>query len=152
MKARTFILASVISLVGVSCLNTTDKEKKGYEPVVMPDNTVKRDTANFTKIEWIDSSRSMGEIENGQVLKINYKFKNSGNKPLIIEKVQPGCGCTVADYPKEPIAPGASGEITAEFDSKGKEGIQKKNITVYANTMVNIYTLWFDVKVKKAAN
>jgi hypothetical protein len=68
----------------------------------------------------------------------------------VIEKVQPGCGCTVADYPKEPIAPGQEGEIRAEFDTKGREGVQKKNITVFANTRENTYTLYFDVTINKA--
>lgn len=144
------ILFSFAALLLASCLNTTDKEKnKGtIDPasVVLP----AKDSSNFTTIQWLDSSKSLGTIESGQVLKINYRFRNSGTKPLVITNVQPGCGCTVADYPKAPIAPGGEGEILASFDSKGKEGQQKKNITVYANTANEIHTLWFDVMINKA--
>lgn len=146
---KPFFLAISSLLVLSSCLNTTDKEKglpatAGTIPTVV-------DSSKFTSIQWIDSSKSLGSIEEGQVLKISYRFKNSGTKPLIIEKVQPGCGCTVADYPKEPIAPGQEAEIKAEFDShgKGNNELTKKNITVYANTAIHGYTLWFDVTVKK---
>jgi len=147
MKSYVFAISSL--LVFSSCLNTTDKEK-GL-PATAGTTAIVADSTKFTSIEWIDSSKSLGSIEEGQVLKINYRFKNTGTKPLIIEKVQPGCGCTVADYPIEPIAPGQEAEIKAEFDShgKGNNELTKKNITVYANTATHGYTLWFDVTVKK---
>lgn len=143
------ILFSFAALLLASCLNKTDKEinKGTIDPasVALP----AKDSSNFTTIQWLDSSKSLGTIESGQVLKINYRFRNSGTKPLVITNVQPGCGCTVADYPKAPIAPGGEGEILASFDSKGKEGQQKKNITVYANTANEVHTLWFDVMINK---
>lgn len=146
MKSYLLAISSLFLLS--ACLNTTDKEK-GLPATA--GTTAVVDSSKFTTIQWIDSSKSMGSIDEGQVLKINYRFKNTGNQPLIIEKVQPGCGCTVADYPKEAIAPGQEAEIKAEFDShgKGNNELTKKNITVYANTAVHGYTLWFDVTVKK---
>lgn len=149
MRYLVILLVSSISLIG--CLNTTDKEKGGNTPPATANAPVVQpiDSANFTTLQWIDSSKSMGTITEGDVLKISYRFKNTGTKPLIIEKVQPGCGCTIADYPKQPIAPGQEGEVKAEFDSHGKEGIQKKNISVTANTAEHNYTLWFDVTINK---
>jgi hypothetical protein len=153
------LLVVAICILAVSCLNKTDKEKSSHliasndtaTPGTAPaPQTAVVDESKLTSIQWIDSSKSMGTVTEGGTLKINYRFRNSGSKPLVIEKVQPSCGCTVADYPKQPIAPGQEGEISAEFDTKGKEGMQKKNITVYANTRVNIYTLYFDVTVNKA--
>jgi hypothetical protein len=146
-----------ISLLGVSltaCLNTTDKEKLGKADSLPPVaganvNPQPVDSTKFTTIQWLDSSKSMGTMTQGEVLKISYRFRNSGTKPLVIERVQPACGCTVADYPKTPIAPGAEGEIKAEFDSNGKEGMQKKNVVVFANTAQQSYTLWFDVTINK---
>lgn len=135
--ASCFVLAS--------CLNTTDKEKIGMEAHGSLEN--KPDSTKLTTIQWLDSAQSLGSIAEGQVVKIKYRFKNSGNKPLVIERVQPGCGCTVADYPKQPIAPGSESEILAEFNSKGKEGLQKKNITVFANTAEYSTTLWFEVTI-----
>lgn len=143
------ILFSFAALLLASCLNKTDKEinKGTIDPASVAQPA--KDSSNFTTIQWLDSSKSLGTIESGQVLKINYRFRNSGTKPLVIANVQPGCGCTVADYPKAPIAPGGEGEILASFDSKGKEGQQKKNITVYANTANEVHTLWFDVMINK---
>ena len=146
------LLVVAICILAVSCLNKTDKEKL---PRLIASNDSSApvtpvDESKLTSIQWLDSSKSMGTVTEGGILKINYRFKNIGSKPLVIQKVQPGCGCTVADYPKEPIAPGQEGEITAGFDTKGREGVQKKNITVFANTRENTYTLYFDVTINKA--
>ena len=69
------------------------------------------DSSKFTTIEWIDSTRDYGKINEGQKLDVSFRFKNTGDKPLIIRSVRPGCGCTAAEPPKEPIAPGAAGGV-----------------------------------------
>jgi hypothetical protein len=146
----TLVFGVVLSASFLSaCLNRTDKEKgqSDIEPAVAP--LLSRDSTKFTTIEWLDSSKSLGTIEEGQILKVNFRFKNAGKNPLVLEKVQPACGCTVADYPKTPITPGNTGEIIASFDSKGREGQQNKTLTVFANTPENTHTLLFDVMVKK---
>ncbi|MET0394733.1 MAG: DUF1573 domain-containing protein [Chitinophagaceae bacterium] len=93
------------------------------------------DTANFTTIQWLDStSQDLGGIKEGQVVEISYRFKNSGTKSLVIESVNAQCGCTVAEKPEQPFAPGEEGVIKAKFDSKDKVGAVSKYLTVTANT------------------
>ena len=68
------------------------------------------------------------------VQKCTFKFKNVGDAKLVITAVHASCGCTVADYPKDFIAPGASGEITVTYDGSSKlPGPFKKNIQVFSN-------------------
>lgn len=107
------------------------------------------DSANFTSIKWVDSTfQDLGKVTEGQLVNITWHLKNSGNKPLVIADVRPGCGCTVADKPTEPIAPGGEGVIKAKFDSKNQSvGDHRKNITVTANTKENTYLLSFNVNV-----
>jgi hypothetical protein len=76
-----------------------------------------------------------GSVKEGEKVKHTYKFKNTGSEPLIISSAKGSCGCTVPKWPSEPIAPGASGQIDVEFDSKGKPGKQTKRVTVNANTV-----------------
>lgn len=92
------------------------------------------DSSQFTTLEWQQQTIDFGKITEGQKLEVAYHFKNTGTKPLIISKVEPGCGCTVAETPKEPIAPGKEGIIKASFDSNGRVGPQHKSIFVSANT------------------
>ena len=78
---------------------------------------------------------------------INFHFKNTGSKPLIIENVSASCGCTVPEKPNAPIAPGEEGLIKAEFNSAGRVGQASKNVTVTCNTAVQTYTLHFEGEV-----
>lgn len=149
---KLFLTALSLSLVLVACLNKTDKEKKPISMTASSEVTpVTRDVSKSAKpqtsIHWLDSSRSLGKIAEGEMVKVSFRFENSGNHPLIIENVQASCGCTVADYPKNPIPQGGSGEIVATFNSNGRVGIQKKNLTVYANTEPQVHPLWFDLEV-----
>lgn len=93
------------------------------------------DSSKMTTIQWMDPvNRDFGKIAEGQKLEVAFRFKNAGDQPLIIEKVQPSCGCTVAEQPSEPIAPGKEGVIKAAFNSEGRVGSNHKTIYVYANT------------------
>ncbi|WP_306643621.1 DUF1573 domain-containing protein [Sanyastnella coralliicola] len=77
-----------------------------------------------------------GTIAEGEVVRHNFEFENTGDAPLLISKVESTCGCTVMkDWPKEPIQPGENGEIVVEFNSSKREGSQRKKITVLANTV-----------------
>jgi hypothetical protein len=56
---------------------------------------------------------------------------------LIISSATASCGCTVAEKPEQPIAPGAESAIKAKFDSNHREGEQNKQVYVTANTKGN---------------
>ena len=92
----------------------------------------------LTSIVFEESSYDFGEVMEGEKVVHIYKFKNTGKEPLVISNAKGSCGCTVPDWPREPIAVGASGEIRVQFDSKGKGkvggGPQAKKVTITANT------------------
>lgn len=141
---RYFLL--ILSVIFFAC---TDADQPAGTATTAS-STAGSDSSNLTTIQWIDSVKNLGRITEGQKVQVSFRFKNTGNKPLIIQSVRPGCGCTVADYPKEPIAPGGEGEITGSFDSQGRESLQRKEIAVTANTKGSAYhTLFFEVDVFK---
>jgi len=115
---------------------TTTKPATPSEPAVPAGPT--------TSIEFADNEFDYGTIQEGDVVEHVYKFTNTGTEPLIISNAKGSCGCTVPQWPKEPISPGADGEIKVKFDSKGKGkvggGNQSKRVTLTANTdPVNTY-------------
>ena len=61
-----------------------------------------------------------------------FTITNSGDKPLVISNVTTSCGCTVANWPQTPIAPGATGVVSSTFDSKALGRFQK-SIGIYSN-------------------
>lgn len=97
----------------------------------------------LTTLEAVEDSYDFGEIIQGDVVKHTFVIKNTGSNNLILENVKPSCGCTALDWPKEPIAPGATAEIEAQFNSTGKLGAQHKNITITYNGEMRIAYLSF---------
>jgi hypothetical protein len=109
------------------------------------------DTARYTTIEWLDSTKDYGKVPEGQQLDVAFRFKNTGTTPLVIGQVRPSCGCTVAEQPQKPIAPGGEGQIRAVFNSEGRTGINHKTLFVTANTKdKQEFSLQFVVQVEKA--
>ena len=72
--------------------------------------------------------------ENSSKVTCTFKFKNTGDGPLVIHQAIASCGCTVPKYPKEPIKPGEGGEVTVTYDGTGKfPGHFRKTITLRTN-------------------
>ncbi len=93
---------------------------------------------NPTTIEFEDPEYDFGEISLGSSVEFSFKFKNTGESPLIIQSVKAACGCTVLkDWPKEAIMPGESAEIPIVFTAKFP-GDQKKYVSIIANTRPSI--------------
>ncbi|MDI9357155.1 MAG: DUF1573 domain-containing protein [Chitinophagaceae bacterium] len=104
---------------------------------------VEKPTGPVAQFEWEDQDGKFdfGTINEGDVVTHTFSFKNSGTVPLVISSATGSCGCTIPTYPKEPIAPGEEGKIVVRFNSKGKPGVQNKNITIVSNTYPTINIL-----------
>lgn len=87
-----------------------------------------------TSIAFEKSAHDFGVIKQDSKHTYVFKFTNKGENPLIIQNAQGSCGCTVPAYPKEPIPPGATGEITVEYSPGKQQGMQNKTVTITANT------------------
>jgi hypothetical protein len=106
--------------------------------------------ANSPKIEFETVDINGGKIIEGENFVYDFKFKNTGSAPLVIESAKASCGCTAATPPVESIQPGGQSAITAKFDSKGRVGSQSKTITVRSNDVNNpTIVLKFTVEVVK---
>lgn len=157
------IFFAIFALAFITSCNQADKSAESS--TANPDSTTvqstasvatvtnpETDPANLTSIEWLDTKeRDMGKMNEGQKLEVSFRFKNTGTKPLIISKVWAQCGCTVAETPKEPYAPGQEGVIKATFDSQGKPGLNQKEVYANANTdpITNVLVFKIDVKKKE---
>ncbi|MCF0202217.1 MAG: DUF1573 domain-containing protein [Bacteroidaceae bacterium] len=97
-------------------------------------------------------SQNVGTFsESSPVKTATYTFKNVGDQPLIINQAVASCGCTVPEYTKEPIAPGAKGEIKVTYNGKGKfPGHFKKTITVRTNGKVEMTRLYIEGDMTEA--
>jgi len=141
MKKLLIVIAATVSII--ACQQRTSKTA-GEKPV---DPT--QDSTNFTTMQWIDSiEKDLGSVKEGPEVEIAYKFKNTGDKPLIITDVHASCGCTIPEKPQEPFAPGAEGTIKAKFTTQGHPGTNNKSIYVTANTKNPNQELKFHIEVE----
>lgn len=62
-----------------------------------------------------------------------FTFKNVGKTPLIISNASASCGCTVPEFPKEPVMPGKTAQIKVTFHTAGKNGPFNKTVYIMSN-------------------
>lgn len=69
-----------------------------------------------------------------------FKFKNTGNEPLVIKNARGSCGCTVPKWPNEPIGAGKTGVIEVKYDTS-RPGPFTKTVSVETNEVNPQHTL-----------
>jgi hypothetical protein len=77
---------------------------------------------------------NFGTVIEGEKVAHSFSFTNTGKHDLIISKALGSCGCTVPEWPKEPIKPGKKASIDVVFNSDNRIGKAMKDVTIYANT------------------
>lgn len=113
------------------------------------DNSTSEDVSGEeTTIEYFETKHNFGNVFYPSDNKYTFKFKNTGDQPLIIEKATASCGCTVPNKPEEPIMPGEIGEMDVIFRPKSGQVGQTvtKKVTVTANT--NPKETYLDISAK----
>jgi hypothetical protein len=94
-----------------------------------------------TNVAFNEQTWDFGTVEqNTENLHI-FAFTNTGTNPLIIENAEGSCGCTVPEYPREPIPPGGSGEIKVKYSPGQQIGQQNKTVSITANTPERVMQL-----------
>jgi hypothetical protein len=133
MKMIVSILALSLSLTCfISC---KDSDKTISPDIIYFPDADNVDMDQLPILSFKDTLFEFGTILEGEIIDRVYEFENTGKVPLVLTRVEPSCGCTIAkDWPRDPIAPGESGKISISFDSNQRIGIQNKSITVIANT------------------
>lgn len=83
-----------------------------------------------SSINFLKTSHDFGRIPQNTPVKCSFEFVNDGGAPLILKDVKASCGCTTPEWPEEPIMPGQTEKIVAEYNAKA-DGAFDKTITVY---------------------
>jgi hypothetical protein len=99
------------------------------------------------KIQWKSTEFDFGQIKQNVPVTAEFMFTNTGSSPLIVKSAVGSCGCTVAEFPKQPIPAGKSGIIKATFNA-ANVGTFTKTVTVETNAETSVLTLKGEVSVK----
>ncbi|MFP4288908.1 MAG: DUF1573 domain-containing protein [Bacteroidota bacterium] len=125
MNRYLIIIFLIILSSGICSCNSSGNDKA--------ENTAETSEEKTPEIAFDKNVHDFGKIISGERVAYGFKFSNTGNAPLLITGVRSGCGCTVGDYPKEPLLPGESGRIDVVFNSSGRTGAQSENVRVLTN-------------------
>ena len=132
MKCLSLKFTSIVFLVAIvflftGCVNGNKAKLKHVE------------VENFSSLEeegrgnpvFAVVEHDLGILKQGEEAGARFGFKNEGEESLVIIRVQTGCGCTIAEYTREPVKPGDSGFVEVIFNSTGKYGAQFQQVSVY---------------------
>lgn len=139
-KTLVFISLFGLALLVSACTGSTEKKS-----VLSQSNT--EALSEGPEIRFEKEVHDFGKIISGERVSYHFRFTNSGDSPLIITSTRSGCGCTVGDYPKEPVLPGQSGRITVVFNSAGRSGFQSETVRVLTNAPQEIVNIRIQAEV-----
>lgn len=139
---KYLVTLSLIVFAGLSVVAQQEEAKKTdvvkeetEKPVDGPQMTLESTVVDY------------GEVEHGSDPLRTVSFTNTGNAPLVISNAKGSCGCTVPNWPREPIAPGETSKIEIRYDTK-RTGAINKTVRLTTNDATGQYTLRVTGKVK----
>lgn len=136
---KSILIVAVLSVFAFSSCKDKASDKVNEENVAAAADR-DAESGKFPTIAFEESQFDFGTIDNGTHVEHIFKFKNTGEAPLMIVNAKSSCGCTVPEWTKEAIAPGASGELLVKFDGSGQNQVSK-TITLTTNTESGTETL-----------
>lgn len=135
MKNVLFVISTFTILLASCDIRNSESKNQNADEVLNARLDVK------TNVQMIDSIYNFGKVKEGEKVIFSYRFKNSGEFPLVISSATASCGCTIPEKPEQPIAPGEDGFIKIVFNSKGTGGIIHKEVHVVSNAQPEFPTL-----------
>ena len=104
-------------------------------------------TAKGPVMTFETTSHDFGDVKAGAKVSYTFKYKNTGTDTLKIDNIVSSCGCTVPNSFEKVVAPGASGSITVQFDSKDKMGVVNKSLTILSNAISDKPAMFLYIRV-----
>ena len=146
MKPFSLFFLSILVVFTACKNNSKTATNDGLLPTSLVNNPISLnpDSNRFKELPSMDFSTTLhdfGTIHEGETVEWEFDFKNNGKSPLIISEAKGSCGCTVAEFPKEPISAGQASNIKVSFNSTDKHGYNEKQVTISNNTKEGVHYL-----------
>jgi hypothetical protein len=139
---------AIVELTGISTTAIYNKYGAGKKEEVEHPRTELVNQIPKTTMQLMETAHDFGNVKEGDLVKYAFRLKNTGTNPLMISKTDVSCGCTATDFTHEPIPPNGEGMVTVQFNTSGKEGVQKKNILIHSNAEPEAVSISIAANVK----
>jgi len=136
MKTKSIFISALLVSASFMQLNAQNDERLAEnvsaKSVINTENAVKEEVQST--IEFDKFNHDFGTIKesDGKVSAV-FTFTNQSDSPLVIAKVDVSCGCSAAEWTREPVGPGEQGYVKATYDTTNRNGAFKKSLTVHSN-------------------
>lgn len=137
-KIKIIIAGAVLFFVAACSLKSNNENQN-----------IVTNVKGVTSVKFDTLYHNFANLVQGEKVSYIFKFKNIGTTDLIIKDAYSTCGCTVANYTKEPVSANNYGVVDIVFDSAGRQGVQYKNIVLEMNTKQEKHTLSIRANVIK---
>jgi len=135
----------IILLLCFSSCNLNESTNKNH--IYNPSKNTNKSNLELPNIKFSKLNFNFGTIEKGEVISRYISFKNDGKRDLVISNVKSSCGCTVADWPKNPIAPNHSDSLLLELNSSSLNGKIMKTVTIISNSKPNTKVITINAQI-----
>lgn len=137
---KLFIALVCLSVCGTAVAQ--DKQAKAATTV----------NENAGKFKFKEETHDFGEVPEGPSAETDFVFTNVGKEPIVISSAHGSCGCTVPQWPKEPIMPGKKAKIHVTYNTSGRPGAIQKDVYINSNAQQSPMVLHIKgVVIPKAA-
>ncbi len=74
-----------------------------------------------------------GVVDEGTAVKHDFQIRNAGDADLRIERLVPGCQCTVPALASNLLAPGEAATVRVEMNTQGFSGPIERSVRIFSN-------------------
>lgn len=137
----------LMALVMLMITGMVSAQQNATVVVASNSTAVSKDLKKMPIFSWEQQTYDFAEIPKGTPVTTTFNYTNNGEMPLLISNVQTSCGCTVADYTKDPVLPGKTGYVKVTYNA-ANPGAFNKAVTITANTETGSQVLFIKGKVQ----
>ena len=142
------ILFILLAMTG--CKSGGEKNNTAVSPELITNPITasgKKSGSKLPEMTFETTHHNFGIMMQGEKLTYTFTFTNTGGSDLLISDASSTCGCTIPEYSKAPIKPGATGKVEVRFDSAGKSGSVSKTVRLLTNAQPNSVELEITAEV-----
>ena len=136
---KSVLIVAILSVFAFSSCKDNAANKVNEENVAAAEAR-DAESGKFPVMTFEESQFDFGTIDQNTPVEHVFKFKNTGDAPLMIVDAKSSCGCTVPEYTKEPVSPGDTGELLVKFNGAGQNQVSK-TVTIVTNTKAGTESL-----------
>ncbi len=96
----------------------------------------------------IDSDLDLGLLEDGQPRRGSLRFRNAGQVPLILDRVESSCGCTAGELSTKRLSPGQESSLEVTYDPRLRHGPFEEAIELFSNAVGSPHQFFVRGEVK----